>query len=1012
MGGGGIIGAAIQAFAFVYLGPAAFTWAAFGKAFAVMVVLGAVSRATAKKPSAGGATMAAQGRMETIRQPLGPWQIIFGRCRVGGVLTYFETSTDNQTAHMIVTYSGHPVNNLRDVYFNGESTLDYGTSTAGGRFTGYSTIYRSLGTEGAAQPFAALVSAGLSWASTDLQRERSKVYTSHTFSNEVWQTGLPVESAIIDGVKDIYDPRLGSPSVNQWTNNPALCIAHYLTASYGLDADYATEIDEDQLIAAANICDERVLLVGTVASTISGVDATNDWFQLNTGMQHVDYGDGIQFSLPSSPVGALPAGLSTGVTYYAIPIYEGDTTNGQVFRVATSHANAIAGVYIALSDTGTLPISITFYDEPRYRLNGAFSLSEKPMVVLERMLSAMAGSLIQAGGVWYIRAGAYTVPTLSLDEDDFAGDIQIQTNLSRTSSANAVKGSFVSPTNRYQPIDFPSVLSQTYFEEDGGERVWRDLDLTAFVTSSTQAQRLAKIDLVYSRVGMTARARFKLSAFRMMTGSTVSVTHAQLGWSAKVFEVLSCTLIIEQDGRIEVEAMLKESASEIYDWSVSDEQLADVAPNTNLPDPTSIDAPTGLTFTQSAALPNRGTLSWTASPDYFIKEYQVEYKLTLDVTYTVVPVTTSNSIRLEKLVPGRYDFRVKAVNTFGSVSSYATAQGDVYAYTTTSDYSGIGSLGVTKRLSLATITSNPVVSAMAFCPINGRVYGAAEGGKSFSFLPNPTSPAFSAETITALSGYDIIGCCYDPISQLMIFCRAHPGGVAPAVIFGISPLDHSLVFTGTGSSSSAQDPKKVAHCPGDEKLWVSCQASSSVLIYSTTGSPDTRGADAALALGVSDTPRDMAYNPTANEMWVGHASESKISIFSLTGSPTYNRSILSTSGNVKGLLYCPSIDRMVASVRSNTGVVFYHPTTRAVTNTVTYGSPDIGEDFLLYCARNDRIYATSINDGKILTISPSSFISYESDLQIAGKLQDGTFCPSNNFLYFGSDSGKVAVVST
>lgn len=679
MGGGGIIGTLIGAAAFVFMGPAAFSWLAVAKTFAVMVVLGAVAKATAKRPAAGGgATMSAQGRMETVRQPLGPWQVVYGRCRIGGTLTYFEVSTDKQTAHMIVTYTGHAAQNIRDIYFNDASTVDYGAvgaaTAAAGRFAGFSTVNRSAGTEGAAQPFAALVSAGLSWAATDLQRNRAKVYSSHTFSNEVWQTGLPMESAIIEGVKDIYDPRVGSPGTNRWSNNPALCLAHYLTATYGLGATYATELDEAQLIVAANICDERVTLSGSLTSAVSSISAVGNTITLAANAQHVDWGDGVRFTT----TGTLPAEITAGVTYYAEATWEGDATNGQILRLATSYASLMAGGLIDLTTAGSGTITMTFYDEPRYRLNGAFALSEKPQAVIERMLVAMAGTLIQSGGVWYVYAGAYTAPTLTLDEDDFASGMQIQTNLSRRDNANAVKGSFTDPSSRYQPIDFPPFVSQTYFQEDGGERVWRDLDLTAFVMSATQAQRLAKIDLINTRVGLTVQARFKLSAFRMMTGATVAITHAQMGWTAKVFEVANCTMIIEQDGRLEVDALLKETAAAIYDWSVSDEQLATLSPNTNLPDATAIAVPTAFAFVQSSSVPDRGEFSWVAPVDAFINDYQVEWANSgSPTTWVAEPKVKGLSTIIDGLAIGAYQFRIRAFNMFGAASSYVYISGSM-----------------------------------------------------------------------------------------------------------------------------------------------------------------------------------------------------------------------------------------------------------------------------------------------------------------------------------------------
>ena len=80
--------------------------------------------------------------------------------------------------------------------------------------------------------------------------------------------------------------------------------------------------------------------------------------------------------------------------------------------------------------------------------------------------------------------------------------------------------------------------------EDGGERVWKDLDLSAFITSGTQAQRLAKIELLSTRQGLTVEATFKLTAWAAMTGRTVALTNTRFGWSSKAFDVLGSRFTI------------------------------------------------------------------------------------------------------------------------------------------------------------------------------------------------------------------------------------------------------------------------------------------------------------------------------------------------------------------------------------------------------------------------------------------------------------------------------------
>ena len=68
---------------------------------------------------------------------------------------------------------------------------------------------------------------------------------------------------------------------------------------------------------------------------------------------------------------------------------------------------------------------------------------EQPADVLRRHID-------YSNGKWSLKAGAYVTPTVTLDEDDLAGPLQIETAISRRDAYNAVKGQFVSPESSYQ----------------------------------------------------------------------------------------------------------------------------------------------------------------------------------------------------------------------------------------------------------------------------------------------------------------------------------------------------------------------------------------------------------------------------------------------------------------------------------------------------------------------------------------------------------------------------------
>jgi hypothetical protein len=192
----------------------------------------------------------------TVRQPISHWRYIYGRDRVPGALTFMHESADDKL-HIVITFAGHVCEEIEAIQFNDEVVPLDVDGNATGRYAGYVRIKKSLGAE-AGQPFPDLVAESEGkWTDTWRQSGRTKIYVRLTFSPDIFPTGLPNITAIIKG-KKVYDPRTAT---EVWSDNASLCQADFLCdAPAGLGSVYAVEIDEPQLIAAANIDDEPVNL--------------------------------------------------------------------------------------------------------------------------------------------------------------------------------------------------------------------------------------------------------------------------------------------------------------------------------------------------------------------------------------------------------------------------------------------------------------------------------------------------------------------------------------------------------------------------------------------------------------------------------------------------------------------------------------------------------------------------------------------------------------------------------
>ena len=344
-----------------------------------------------------------------------------------------------------------------------------------------------------------------------------------------------------------------------------------------------------------------------------------------------------------------------------------------------------------------LPLSPTTY-ENRYECNGVISTSETPDSNIGKLLSAMGGLIAYSGGKVVMYAAGYRIPTVTLDEKHFAGGMSVQTRTSARDRVNAVKGVHVSEKNQWQVSDFPSVAPAAYYTADNSVRYWRDVVLP-FTTSSSCAQRLSVIELRRAREEITFTARFRLEAMQLRAGDTVMITNAKLGWTAKVFEVMEWHFITDgSPPQLAVEMTMRETDSAVYDWVVGDEVAVTTAPNTTLPDPYTLSAPTNLTLVadgttqliqlDGTALP-RIKVSWTAPSDEFIQSggtVGIEYKQSTSTTYLTwsrVPGdTTTDFISSDVKIGLTYDVRIFGESYFKVSTSYLSAQTGVSKDTT------------------------------------------------------------------------------------------------------------------------------------------------------------------------------------------------------------------------------------------------------------------------------------------------------------------------------------------
>lgn len=327
--------------------------------------------------------------------------------------------------------------------------------------------------------------------------------------------------------------------------------------------------------------------------------------------------------------------------------------------------------------------------QKRYTCNGVVDSANDPASIIDQLRSSIAGYVLPIQGKIRIIAGAYSAPVATLTANELRGPIKIRPRPSRRELFNGVRGVYVSPENKWEMTDFPIVKNATYKEQDGAVEILKDIDLP-FTNDPTAAQRIAKIVLEKSRQGIVLEYPCNWSGLNRCVGETVYLDfdggygEPSLGWSNKVFRIESWVVSSDGGG---VDLVLQEEAAANYAWNMGEATLVDPAPDTSLASPADIAPPGTPQVSEELYETRTGTgvkakaiISWAPSIGPYLRSYQPEYKLAADTDYKPLLAVSSEITTLEILdiTPGKYNFRVRAANSLGVVSTWAETVAEVY----------------------------------------------------------------------------------------------------------------------------------------------------------------------------------------------------------------------------------------------------------------------------------------------------------------------------------------------
>ncbi len=749
---------------------AGMTWAGFGNALISSAVASVVSLGLSKvfgEDRKKSLSTQLNNRTRMVKQPLATRSTVYGETKKSGAILFMESTNNNKDLHMIVELASHEIQSIDNIYLNDdELTLaSAGTDTNGlTQFkvtspSKYATESRFVNktrtlvvSEYTTMPF----NRQLPFGGYNIENGQGiqKGITSITLISDTAFSVATADTININGVN--YGVSSGGSSSGSGTRHTLA-----ITISEALKTDVrATSIfqqtpgGQTRITPFNNANTPKPYLSGTTTETNYAIIAKQTFSDsseltvrikkhLGSNTQQADadlVSEVSQWTTSHTLSGiayiyiklkydtdAFPNGIPnisaeikgkkildfrTGSTAFsknpALVLY--DYLTDTRFGLSTPTDNIDTTSFTTVADICDEDITLAAGGtENRYEANGIVYSNVQPMTIISEIIGSMLGVLSYTNGKFHLAGGKYVSPTITLTEDDFRGPISIQTKQSRRDTFNTVKGVFTSSESNWQPADYPMVSSSTFIEEDNNQTIFGVVDLP-FTTSSTMAQRIAKVALFKNRQQMVLSAPLKMSAFKLQVGDTVQITNTRLGFSSKVFQVADWSFVNNEVG---IDLLLQETSPDVWNWNA--EESTFLIDNTNLPTAETVQAPSiELSDILRAYSGVVSTILLIKVESSFgtTNELEVEYRNTSTNTeYTSLgrakTVGTFLRFEIKDVEDGMtYEVRARAINAFNVASAYTSEAHEVIGKTAPPANVSNFSVNIVNNLAICSWTAN------------------------------------------------------------------------------------------------------------------------------------------------------------------------------------------------------------------------------------------------------------------------------------------------------------------
>jgi len=721
-----------------------------------------------------------------------PLPVIYGQQRVKPIRVYAETrdvssGLPNELIYMAMPLCHGEVDSIGEMHVNGEPLAESKfNNTRNREWLILDEVYTGTDTQAADSTF---VSETQDW--TSAHQGRGVAYAALKMVMPDWGEknpflgGMPEFSWLVRGQK-VYDPRLDSTQTGiggsgshrsddqstwEWSDNPALCMMDYLTNDrYGKGLDYS-RIDITSFAAAADDF-ETSQSVETGVTTSQGVPGAADSYSNGGATDHYYIEFGGDVTVDFRPRRGMTQNAVDFTTRFA-KYDKADDVTRVVYDVTSSTPTQMDAVNA---------VTVSSFDG-QFSTNATIDTDATILDNLKTLLAGCRAYMPYYDGKYHLYLENTSATQMSFNTSNMIGGISI--NLpKKDNKLNQVRATFADPKNDYQKseIVWPDVGSaeETLFlTEDNNETLVKEVEFTT-IASEYQAYNMAKAVCLHSRYATRVSFKAFPEAAKLAINDVIDIIHPTPGWSSDsedwgsvadsvdesedwgsvadapttfddwgyvdeaagtgvhfIIEAIS----INYDGTVNIDA--RQYISSIYDYDATQAKANRL--QTDLPDTFEVVAPTGLSLSDDSVLLGDGTLnpvlgvSWTASTDRFVRDYEIQWKKDSDSDYRSLFTPNANaSIVVEAI--DTYDVRVRALNGIGSTSDWITGS-QLVDDDTTAPGAPAGVTATSAPLAIQLAWTNPSDSDLDAVEVHVRAANTT-----------PTDDTYLEETVKAKAG--------------------------------------------------------------------------------------------------------------------------------------------------------------------------------------------------------------------------------------------------------------------